>query len=388
MPVNIPTLKQLQEDIVNDLQSKLNITIPFFGKAFLLVLAGVEAAKMRLLYLHLESVQKNIFIDTADSESIGGTLERFGRVKLGRGRFAATSGRYLFTITGSIDGVVPANTIFRSKDNISYINDDEFTMSGSSDTIELRSLETGLKVRLSVGQELTMTVPLQDVDKLVTVLSEEDQPIDEESIEEYREAGVQAFQLEPQGGAPSDYRIWARDAQGVAQTYPFAKSGESGAVNIYVEATIADSLDGKGTPTPAILAEVESVIEFDPDITKPLDERGRRPAQAWPYFLPIIVNDIEIIINNPVGITDDVKPFILTAIQEFVDSVRPYVAGADIPKNRADVMSKSKLAAKIYQAIPSGAYFRTVTMLVNSMDTEELTLLEGNIPFLVDVTYN
>lgn len=86
MAVQIPTTQELYTSIKSDLETELNINIPVFGKIFLRALAAVQAAKLKLYYLAIASVQKNIFPDTADPESIGGTLERFGIVKLGRNR--------------------------------------------------------------------------------------------------------------------------------------------------------------------------------------------------------------------------------------------------------------------------------------------------------------
>ena len=75
MAVNIPKISDLRDRIKQDVEGKLNISIPSFGKSFLLTWIGVQAAKLKLFYLQLAKVQKNILPDTADSEIDGGTLE-------------------------------------------------------------------------------------------------------------------------------------------------------------------------------------------------------------------------------------------------------------------------------------------------------------------------
>ena len=117
MAVTIPTTQQLYQNILADLESNLGITIPLFGPIFLRSLAAVQAAKIKLLYLLLADVQKNIWVDLADPIAIGGTLERFGIVKLGRLPFAATAGEYEVEVTGDIGAVIPLNTTFKSNDN-------------------------------------------------------------------------------------------------------------------------------------------------------------------------------------------------------------------------------------------------------------------------------
>src|SRR5690349_13978165 len=97
--ISIPTTNQLYEDILADLEAEYGQSIPLFGKIFLRAFAGVQAAKLKLLYLSIANLQKNIFIDTADPEASGGTLERFGRIKLGRNPFPATAGQYEIQVT-------------------------------------------------------------------------------------------------------------------------------------------------------------------------------------------------------------------------------------------------------------------------------------------------
>jgi len=73
--VTIPTLSQLYNGVLNDLQSQYNVTVPVFGKVFLRALAAVQAGKLKLFYLGLANIQKNIWPDTADSVAIGGYPE-------------------------------------------------------------------------------------------------------------------------------------------------------------------------------------------------------------------------------------------------------------------------------------------------------------------------
>ncbi len=115
--ITIPTLSQLISDVRTDLESKFGDSIPLVGKIFLNALAAVQGGKLKLYYLVIGSLQKNIFVDTADPEATGGTLERFGRVKLGRNPFPATAGSYVVEVTGTVGAVILAGTTFRSNDD-------------------------------------------------------------------------------------------------------------------------------------------------------------------------------------------------------------------------------------------------------------------------------
>ena len=72
--ITVPTTSELYESVKNDLKLNLAVTT-VVGKAVLNAIAMVQAAKLKIYYLIINFVYKNIFPDTADSETKGGTLE-------------------------------------------------------------------------------------------------------------------------------------------------------------------------------------------------------------------------------------------------------------------------------------------------------------------------
>jgi uncharacterized phage protein gp47/JayE len=388
----IPTLNQLYTSILNDLETEFGINIPLFGKNFLRGLAAVHAAKLKLYYIALGMVQKNIFIDTADPESSGGTLERFGRIKLGRNPFPARAGEYEVTVTGSAGATIPASSTFKSNDDSLnpgklYVLDLAYTLIATTDTITLRALEAGTDSRLGVDDQLTATAPIANVNSLATVTVESVAPLAAENTEEYRAKGIEAYQLEPNGGAASDYRLWGYDVQGVAKVYAYAKSGESGVVDAYVEATPVDSTDGKGTPPTSILDEVAEVFEMDPDITKPINDRGRRPLGVFDLnVLPVTIREIDIEIEDFEGITSPQQTAIFNALRDTLATVRPFVAGADVLENKNDIWDLNRIISVILTVKP-GATFGEVNLFVDGVEVNTHTFIAGDIPHLDSVTY-
>jgi hypothetical protein len=391
--ITIPTISQLYNGIISDIETEYGTSIPVFGKVFLRILAAVQAAKLKLIYLVVGGVQKNIFIDTADPESSGGTLERFGRIKLGRNPFQAVAGQYTVEVTGTIGAVIPGTiTTFKSNDDSLnpgklFILDNDHTLVSSPDTILLRALESGIDSKLLIGDELTATAPIANVNKTATVTIETVQPLAPEEIEVYRGKGIDAYRLEPQGGSPSDFRLWSKDAQGVQQAYPFATSGVSAEVNLFIEATIADSTDGKGTPSAGLLSDVEDVVEFDPDITRPLEERGRRPLGVFQvHYLPVTPLDVDIVIDGFVGITAPIQTAIFDAIKAQLDLTRPFVAGADILEDKQDIFDVNTIISIILNVRP-GSVFGTITLSVDGTPVSSYTFINGNIPYLNSISY-
>lgn len=391
----IPTFAELRASIISDLETEFSISIPVVGKVFLYVLATIQAAKLKLYYLALGKVQRNIAPDLAETEARGGTLQRFGRIKLGRDPFPATQGQYHVDLNITATGTIPAATTWKSDPTSAnpdklFVLDTPATYMGALPatlTVQLRALEAGITSKLNIGDTLTATSPLLIADQTSAVVLEVVAPLAAEDIEEYRQKVLQSYRLEAQGGAASDYRLWGLDAAGVKQIYPYAVSGSPNEVDVYVEATIADSTDGRGTPTPTILEDVEDCIELDPDTTLPIAERGRRPLGVFAVNVQsIVLVPLDVTITDFVGRTAETDLIIQNALIESISIIRPFIGGADDPATRNDTVSRTGLIAAIVNALPSGV-FSNVTLEVNDVVEVSYQFDNGRIPFLRAIVY-
>lgn len=379
---NIPTIQQLYNSIIADLEQELNVTISIFGRSYLRAKAMVQAGRLYLAYLNLAKVQKNIFVDTADPVANGGTLERFGFVKLGRLPFPAVQGQYTASVTGTAGAIIPAQTVFKSNDDSQnpsklFTTDVSYTLTGTSDVITLRALEAGDESKLSIADQLTVTAPIALVNAIATVVSEVVEPQAAENIEDYRNKAIEAYRLEPQGGAPADYRLWAKEVQGVIQAYPYAASGYTSQVNLFIE---ADNLNG--VPTLSDLQAVEDNIEL-PTATRP----SRKPVTVTVNYLPVTPRfiDIEIPSFTPAP-SVAIQSLIENAIISELANVRPFVGAIDIVANRNDYFDTNKIIQIILTANP-GSVFAGPTMEIDSVPTNSITFTNGDIPILNSITY-
>ncbi|MFN8317159.1 MAG: baseplate J/gp47 family protein [Chitinophagales bacterium] len=390
--ITIPTIAELYNAIKSDLETEFGATIPVVGKSFLRIFAACQAAKLKLYYLTIGKLQKNIFVDTADPEVLGGTLERFGRVKLGRNPFPAQAAQYKVGVTGSIGAVIKASTTFKSDDDslspgYLFILDSQFTLSATDDFIVIRALTPGTISKLNLLDKLTATAPIALVDSSCYVDSEVVPPLAAEDIEAYRQATINAERLEPKGGAATDFRLWSQDAQGVKQVYPYAKSGVFGEINLFVEANLVDSTDGRGTPSSALLTNVKSVIEFDPDTTLPTNERGRQPMGIHQVnYLPIGIKIIDIKVIGLLDYTPTIGTLLTSAITDSVNTIRPFIAAADVLDERNDILDKNKMIGVIVTQKP-GAVFTDVEIKIDGIVNSSYQFDNGSIPYVNSVTY-
>lgn len=385
--INIPTLQELYDDVLSDLQTNLNITIPIFGKSFLRALSAVQAAKLKLYYLALALVQKNLFVDTADPESRGGTLERFGRVKLGRNPRPARAAVYTVTVTGAAGAIIPASTTFKADDTslnpgALFVLDSAFTLTAATDTVDIRALTAGLDSRLSIGDTITSTSPLLNVEDETAVSVIATEPLAAEDIEDYRASTIQAFQREPNGGSPSDYRIWADDAAGVRTVYPYAGQ-PSNSVTVYVE-----GVTGNGEVTTSILNDVDAVIRQDPDTSKPINDRGRKPIQVILSVVSVTAQSVDITVTGLQTDTPVIRNAISAALSAALNEFRPYIAGAQTLDSKNDILSVGRVGVIVQTALTGGNFFNSVSLTVGGTAiASQYTFQDGNIPELNNVTY-
>lgn len=389
--INIPTTAQIYNSVIADFQTQYGNTISPFGQVFLRAAAGVWAGKLRLKYALLGFLQKNLFVDTADPEAKGGTLERFGRVKLGRNPFQAQPGLYKLKVTGTTGATIAASTTFLSDDSslspgYLFILDNAYTLTSPIDSIVVRALVPGMESKLNIGDSLTVTSPIALVDSSAVVLLINTPPLAAEDIEDYRRKVEDSYRFEAQGGAGTDYRLWSFDAQGVLRVYPYAKSGFTNEMNLFIEATIVDSIDGKGTPTATIINDVETVVNQSPNVSLPTNERGRKPVTVIVNYLPVTIINVDIVIASYAGITVPIQTLLLAAIKAMTDKIRPYVDSTDLVSDKNDILDNNKVINAILNQTP-GATFGAITININGVPMASYTFVQGNIPYLNSVTY-
>lgn len=388
----IPSLQDLYTKLASDLKSKLGLTDDQL-KMVSDALASVLGAQLKLCYLFLQDVQNNVFPDTADTAANGGTLERLGQIYLNRQPFPATEGIYTAVVTGTAGAVIDASTTFKSSDNSNapgnlYILDAEYTLTGVDDVITIRSLNMGLAYLLKIGDNLGATQPIIGVNNTIAVNAVTQAPEEAESTDIYRQAILDAIRLEPQGGAKTDYRLWASDAQGVRKVYPYVKNGEAGTVQVFTEATTDDSIDGNGTPSDALMTAVAAVIEFDPDESIPTNDRGRRPIQANVDVLPIVTLPVDVVITGLQTTSAAIRAGIVSDLIGFLYDIRPYIAGADLPRDKNDILTAVKLQSVVGDSIGTSNTFLGFAMFVDGVQVNTFTFALANIPYLRNVNYN
>lgn len=384
MSLVTPSTKEISENIISQLESKFNQTIPLLPKSFLRVLSKVLAAVFILLYKYIGFMFLQIFVTTASAKeteinrNILIPLVEWGRLIGVSDRTPATNAELIVDIiVNNQGGQLPSGTQLVNADNgVTYLTIGIVLL--DSDTVEatIRAASdqaggggSGSIGNLEINDVVFFANPLADVNQNAIVTSQITTGADEEDVEIYRQRILDKFQQRPQGGAYADYRIWGEEVAGIINIYPYT-SDCPGHVDVYAEATPESSGDPDGLPTAVQLSAVFDSIE--------LDENGlatRRPANAYVNVYPITrtgfeINVFGIIVNNLAQVQDNIE----TALEEYFLSREPFIVGLSVLP-RLDRITTSAVAGVVDDIISaSGGIFASIVVKQSSVQINVYSL--------------
>jgi hypothetical protein len=100
-------------------------------------------------------------------------------------------------------------------------------------------------------------------------------------------------------------------------------------------------------------------------------------------LVPIDVTIIGLDINTP-AIRDSIQ----SGIETFLYDVRPFIAGADLRRNKNDILYSGKLQSVVTEGLVNGNYFTNLELFVDGNLSVFYEFTLGNIPYLRDLTIN
>ena len=399
MSLENKTIAQINQLIIDQLEAQLGQTIPILPKAFIRILSKVLAGVFIILYKVSQWIFLQIFVATAswDEVEIYGTkirpLVEWGRL-LGVGDpLPATQAELELEITvNSVGETLPAGTQFTSDINgLIYITQQDYTLTAGPDTIEVICVTGGILGNLEIAQELSTVITGGIIGDTATITNIIVAGVDAESESEYRQRVVERFQLQPQGGALADYRIWASDVAGVLQTYIYTGDPPS-YVLVYVAGD--PSIYADRIPSAGLLDLVGAAITYDPEtglatrkpLTAIIDPAG---DGTYSNILPVSILTFDIEITDL--ITDniiDTKAAIRIALDAYFLSREPYIIGLTPPPAK-DKITQSAIIGIISDIVEAdNGSFTTAILYVATIITPSHTLEQGELCELDQLTYS
>ena len=360
--VTIPTTAEIRDQIISDIEGKLNITVPALPKAFIRIFATALAGVQTLCYRFGLWIYKQIFAATADEAALILRGAQYGLSRSPAVRAVLTA-----EATGTNGTQIPAGTLWVGDDNsLVYQQTETAEIAGGTAAITVECLTAGDAGNLANAETLSIGSPIAGIDSTATVDGTTTTGEDQESIESFRSQVMEREKNKPQGGAAPDYVQWALEVPGIVKA--FAHRISAGYATVYPMI----ALTGNRIPD---AAKREEVLAYLSDLI-------RKPLQSTPVVevMSEIVFDIEIADLAPNTAT--IKTAIEAALAAYMLTRFPKQYPDET--NATDVVSAAALSGI---SIDVGAAELTLTMKVGGSPFPSKTLAAGQLAILGTVTW-
>lgn len=278
---SIPTVSEITERVRDDYNTRFSGEDSRLRRHFGWVISAVIAGAVRLLFLFLAFILRQVLPDTATDDY----LVRWAAV-WGLTRNPATTATGTVTFTGTAATVIAAGTLVETRDDddnlIQYSVDAPGGTIPGGGTLSLAVTATtsGVDGNQSTGAILDLPTPIVNVDPSVTV----DAPgltggADEETDAALRVRLLARLRDPPQGGAEADYEQWVRDTDGLSgtvdqvQVYGAEDAGGLGEGMVRVLFTLQMEAGGAPADVIPVAGDVTLVDAY-------LNDTSRRPVTA------------------------------------------------------------------------------------------------------------
>lgn len=255
MPFQRPTLRELRDRAIADLDSRLPGSDARLRRSNTNVLATVHAGAVHGLHGHLDFLGKQIIPDTAESEF----LDRWASIWRVPRKAAATA-QGAITFTGTNGAVIPAGTLLRRSDGAEYAVAADVAIAAGLAVVEVSASESGVAGDTVAGSTLSLISPIAGVNPAAAVAIDGiTGGTDLESDDDLRSRLLAAIRQPPHGGAASDYVNWALEIPGITRAWSFPNFWGPGTVGV---AVVCDDQAGSIIPDAEKVQEVQDHIDY------------------------------------------------------------------------------------------------------------------------------
>ena len=298
MPFTRPTLPQLIERNITDLESRLPGTDARLRRSNLNVLARMMAGAVHGLYGAMDFIALQVFPDTAEAEY----LDRWASI-WGITRKAAAKAQGPITLTGLTGSIVPAGTVLTRSDSAEFTVDANTTLVAGTATAQVTASVAGAAGNTAAASALSFVSPVAGVNTAAVVAAGAlVNGSDMETDDGLRDRLVARIQDAPHGGADFDYVNWAKEVAGVTRAWVYPQELGAGTVTVRF---VRDD-DASPIPDGAEVAAVQSYIN------------ARRPVTA----VVTVAAPTAVALNFTIGVTPNTAAVKTTVEAELRDLIR------------------------------------------------------------------
>lgn len=306
------TFDELYTQVITNWCNKLNITVENAGYN-IIVISKVITAGLYLLVKMIDGISNNVWVGSMQAAK----LLEVGQDKIGRGLFLAVKGEYRCTTSEKTPGDIPEGTVFTSEINgVLYKYETTSTVAAGSNVV-VRAMIAGTANALQVSDILKSQQQLTYAESEIEVVEVVEEPVDTETIEEYRAIVVAFERLRLGNGNASDYILWVANVNGLRTGYPYTAPGEAGKAVIYCESTDNEVL----IPSAALINDAIDSIKYDSNgVSQPPVEFFEFVNDS--YVLPVQITGIRLSLVS--GDTEQLSD-IQNVVRNYLEVKRPFL---------------------------------------------------------------
>ncbi|MBK9949928.1 MAG: baseplate J/gp47 family protein [Nitrospira sp.] len=381
-----PTLTELRDAFVAEVESELATDIPLLPVAVTRVLGAMYAAGVTMIRKlgNWNLLQQFAEFAEFNEVTVNGKAIR-PLVALGNswgvpppyGASRAVQTIELTVTTQS--GSIPANTRLSFTGNsFVYVTRSSVTLNASTVQVTIESISgpnnglgTGAASTIPIGSKIQFISAQENVARDAVVVATISAGEDAESERSYRKRVLDKRRRPPQGGAHADYFHWALENQGIVAAYPY--NSYPGRIDVYIEASEESSGSADGIPTSGQIAAVQAYI----------DQPTRKPANDGVTVKAITRTGFDVTVN---GLVVENASVVEARIEEALDqhfrTREPYIDGLSTPP-RSDLITQPTVSAVVLDVVQAyaGYVFSINTVAYQKLEYGEKAKL-GTITFV------
>jgi len=339
--MKILTVAEIQEQNLALLESELGQTAPINPKAFLRVLAKLEAYEHKPLYnLAVQRAKENLAL-TATREGLIILRDNLSLVPK-----PAEAAILEIELPGIDSTVIPATVDFIGVPNgVRYYPSSSSIIAGGVALIEVTAETLGVIGNLQIGDELTIGTQIAGAETVATVKTIINTGVEDETTEALRARVLNRQKAQFGGGNSADYRAWSLEVAGVDNAYPYSGRPITDEIDsvppqrtIYILAST--TIDPDGLAPQNLLDEVRDNIITDPVTGLHRQALGLTNDTLFVESIRLTafyiqINGLDVSADIEANVKDEIK----TALTNYFLSIQPFVDGLDSELERNDLIT-------------------------------------------------
>jgi len=228
---NRPTLPQLITTIRSDIQTRLaaDSTLAALRRTDAEVYGRVQAAAVHTVYGYIDYLARNLLPDLADED----WLKRHGNMKRAPRKAATTAAGFVRWDVSTNGIVVPAGVTIQRDDLVTFTTSAAAASSGGVLRVPVVCDVTGASGNTDDGLAMRLTSPITGLPS-AGVADSIQGGADIEDLELWRSRIIERWYWPPQGGADTDYEVWAKEVPGITRAWTYRHWLGRGTVGVMV----------------------------------------------------------------------------------------------------------------------------------------------------------